>query len=119
MSSSPTARLDCWLMLGLTDMARWLPQVANERARRTGTVHMRRSMQLDALEAMFEAVPSDATTDAYRRAVLDDNVLGQATASGRLSCWKPMRTLYRLDPSYTPFALLRQLWNDDRSARPR
>ena len=74
---------------------------------------MRRSMQLGALEALFEAVPPSGDVEAYRRAVLEENVIGQASASGRLNCWKPLRSLYRLDPGYAPFALLRGLWPVD------
>src|SRR3954453_8616381 len=98
------------------DMERWLPRDADDRARQSGTVHMRRSMQLAALEALFEAVPPSGTVEAYRRAVLEDNVLGQASASGRLNCWKPLRSLYRLDLQYAPFALLRRLWAIDPEA---
>jgi hypothetical protein len=98
------------------DMDRWLPRDADARARESGTAHMRRSMQLAALEALFDAVPPTGDVHAYRRAVLDDNVLGQASASGRLNCWKPLRSLYRLDPRYAPFALLRRLWAIDREA---
>jgi hypothetical protein len=98
-------------------MERWLPREAGDRARESGTAHMRRSMQLAALEALFEAVPPSATVEAYRHAVLEDNVLGQASASGRLNSWKPLRSLYRLDPTYAPFALLRMLWSTDHAAQ--
>jgi hypothetical protein len=80
---------------------------------------MRRSMQLPELESLFAAVPEAAGITAYRRAVLDENVLGQASTSGRLNCWKPLRSLYRLDPKYLPFKALRRLWGTDHATQRR
>jgi hypothetical protein len=101
------------------DLERWLPRDADDRARESGTAHMRRSMQLDGLEALFDAVPADAPVAAYRDAVLSENVLGQPSASARLHSWKPLRSLYRLDPAHPPFAVLRRLWGLDRESHPR
>jgi len=62
----------------------------------------------------------DAGTEAedYRRAVLEDNVLGLRTDNGRLWRFKTLRRLYFLRPDSLLFRALRDLWNSDAEAVP-
>ena len=62
----------------------------------------------------------DAGTEAedYRRAVLEDNVLGLRTDNGRLWRFKTLRRLYFLRPDSLLFRSLRDLWNSDAEAVP-
>lgn len=102
-----------------TQLQQWLPADASVAARTSGTTHMRRSMQSDALTALFEALPVDASVSDYRSAVVEDNILGQASASGRVNTWKPLRSLYQFDFSRPLFRALRRLWDDaPRTSQP-
>lgn len=77
-------------------------------------------MQLEAVAALFDALPSNATLADYRHAVIDDNILGLQSASGRRDAWKPLRSLYRFELKDPLFAALRQLWDEATdAARPR
>ena len=73
---------------------------------------------LEELGLLFDALPADASADRYRRAILDDNVLGKATRSTRLKTAKYLAALYALDPSRAVFRLLRHFWRADPTARP-
>lgn len=70
------------------------------------------------LSTLLDQVPPGGEYDAYRRAVLDDNVLGLATASGRLWRFKTLRRLYLFRRDSLLFRALRDLWPDEAEARP-
>jgi len=65
---------------------------------------------LKEFEALIAAVPPDAGAEAYRQAILDDNVLHKATASNREKTFKFLRRLYALDPVICLFRELRRLY---------
>jgi hypothetical protein len=86
-------------------------------ANRTGG-HLARSMMLTELTLLTRALPVDAALGDYRRAILDDNVLGKPTYSSREKSFRHLKQLYSLDPARTLFRLLRQLAADEAAGLP-
>lgn len=80
--------------------------------------HGSRSMMFPVLQQLLEATPPEATYEDYRRAILEENVLGKETASTRLWTWKKLRELYGLDPKRAVFRCFRSLWEGDSVGRP-
>ena len=70
------------------------------------------------LVELLRAVAADAPAVAYRAAVVDDNVLGRPTLSGRLRSFRHLRELYFLDPQRPEFEALRYFWDIDSASRP-
>lgn len=68
-----------------------------------------RTAMTDELKMLLAALPLDADADAYRRAVLDDNILQKSTASNREKTLKFLRSLYALDPRICLFREMRRL----------
>lgn len=73
---------------------------------------------LEELGALLRAVPADARREAYRAAVLDDNVLGKPTASSRKKALKYLKALYALDSGVCLFREFRRLYGRAGEDRP-
>ncbi|MCU0935549.1 MAG: hypothetical protein MUF66_05640 [Gammaproteobacteria bacterium] len=80
-------------------------------------MHSRTTM-LEELGALLRTVPADAPREAYRAAVLDENVLGKPTASSRKKALKYLRALYALDPGVCLFREFRRLYGRAGEDRP-
>ncbi|MBK7780589.1 MAG: hypothetical protein IPJ58_07325 [Ardenticatenia bacterium] len=80
--------------------------------------HGSRSILLADLRQLLAATAADAAYEDYRRAIMEDNVLGKGTASTRLNSWKKLRELYGLDPRLAVFRCFRELWDVDAVGRP-
>ena len=70
------------------------------------------------LVELLRAIPANADHEAYRRAVVDDNVLGRPTQTGRARSFRHLRELYFLDPTRREFAALLRVWDVDPGAQP-
>lgn len=70
------------------------------------------------LVELLREVPSDASADQYRQAVVEDNILGRPTLAGRQRSFRHLRELYFLDPGRVEFGALRSLWDIDPAAQP-
>ena len=70
------------------------------------------------LAELLRAVPADAPYERYRTAVVEENVLGRPTQTGRQRSFRHLRELYFLDPARREFGALRRLWDVDPYARP-
>jgi hypothetical protein len=70
------------------------------------------------LATLLRVVGPNEPYNAYRQAVLDDNVLGLATANGRLWRFKTLRRLYLFRPDSVLFRALSDLWAVDPQAAP-
>ncbi|MBK6301659.1 MAG: hypothetical protein IPF40_11655 [Actinomycetales bacterium] len=70
------------------------------------------------LVELLRNVPSDARAEQYREAVVDGNVLGRPTQTGRQRSFRHLRELYFLDPACPEFTALRHFWDIDSSSRP-
>lgn len=62
---------------------------------------------------LLRAVPSRSVTDAYREAVIEDNVLARSTLAGRQRSFRHLRELYFLDATRPEFMALRRFWDID------
>jgi hypothetical protein len=80
--------------------------------------HTSRTMMLDELSSVLDAVGDGATRAEFAAAVIEENCLGKQTlATRRLSCQR-LSELYSLDPSVSIFGVLFRLWRFDVSAHP-
>lgn len=80
--------------------------------------HASRSMMLNEITDLLEAVPDEAPKSVYREAIMEDNVLGKRTIATRRESYERLGWLYALDPGVTVFRLLRFFWQRDHSGRP-
>jgi len=80
--------------------------------------HGSRSIMLADLRQLLESIPSDASYEDYRVAIMEQNLLGKGTASNRLWSWKKLRELYGLDSNKVVFRAFRALWSSDSRGRP-
>lgn len=85
---------------------------------RTVTVHARRTLMLKELSTLFDAVPLYSEAAAYRRAVVDENILLKHSYGGREETYTNLRRLYGLDEQDALFAVLRGLWQRDILGKP-
>jgi hypothetical protein len=72
------------------------------------------------LAELRQLLASDAyaSTDGFRRSVVQENVLGKASVSGRERSYRYLRELYGLDLGIPSFRGLARLWNHDEQAQP-
>lgn len=80
--------------------------------------HSSRTMMLAELTEVLGAVPEGSSREAFSRAIIQDNLLGKATASTRKLTDQRLSELYALDPTVPLFRVLDRLWRLDASARP-
>ena len=83
----------------------------------TGT-HLSSTVKLEELRILLASRPAPATEDAYKAAIVDQNLLGKPTASARRITFERLRELYGLDPNMLIFRALKDLWDADGSAQP-
>jgi len=70
---------------------------------------MARSMMLTELQILQGALPLDAGKDAFKEAILGENILGKPTESSRVKSLYHLTELYGLDPAFLIFRTLRSL----------
>jgi hypothetical protein len=80
--------------------------------------HSSRTIMLRELELLFEATEPAAVVADYRRAVVDENVLGKPTNITREHTVRKLKALYGLDPAIPVFRAMRRLWELDSDAQP-
>ena len=83
----------------------------------TGT-HLSSTLKLEELRVLLASRPVPATGDAYRTAIIEQNLLGKPTASARRITFERLRELYGLEPNMLVFRALKDLWDADGSAQP-
>jgi hypothetical protein len=76
------------------------------------------TIMVSSLQQLLLRLPADAPPDAYKAAVMDENVLGKATTSGREWAFRQLRRFYSFDPSVLLFRALRDLWDHDPAGQP-
>ena len=77
-----------------------------------------RNIMLGELTDLFDALPSEAASEDYARAVLEENALGKPTHSARGIARQRLAELYGLDRRLAVFRVLRRLWDEDPLGRP-
>ena len=83
------------------------------------STHTSRTMMLAELSELLAIVPTDGERADYAAAIVDENVLGKATAATRRLTNQRLGELYALDPRVPIFRVLRRLWPVDVPGRPR
>lgn len=83
-----------------------------------GSVHTSRTMMLAELRLVLERVQGSQPLDAYRAAILEENVLGKATRSTRERSAERLVELYGLDPQLDVFRMFKTLWSTDAANQP-
>ena len=83
------------------------------------SAHMARTMMLEDLELLFEAVTDPAATrDEYVKAIVEHNCLKKRSVKTRQLTAGHLKNLYTLDPSVTIFRVLRYFWQRDKDGHP-
>jgi hypothetical protein len=80
--------------------------------------HTSRTIMLAELTDLLAVVSQGVDSDAYAKAIVDENVLGKQTIATRRLTYQRMRELYGLDPRLPLFRVLRSLWAADEAGRP-
>ena len=80
--------------------------------------HTSRTIMLDELSNLLDAVPADAARGDYAHAVTAHNCLGKRTAATRNLSLQRLTELYALDPRVILFRVLRDLWVGNETSRP-
>lgn len=81
-------------------------------------VHTSRTMMLAELESVMRDVDSVVNPAIVRRAILEDNILGKATRSGRKNSATKLIDLYSFDPEQQLYHAFELLWRDASTSRP-
>ena len=76
------------------------------------------TIMVSSLQRLLAIVPSDSPPASYRAAVMDENVLGKQTVSGREWAFRQLRRFYALNPQSLLFRALRDLWDHDKAGQP-
>lgn len=71
------------------------------------------TIMVASLRRLLSLVPVDAPPDAYRFAVMKENVLAKDTTSGREWAFRQLRRFYSLDRNSLLFRALRDVWEHD------
>lgn len=87
-------------------------------ADRSGGTHTSRTMMLAELEGLLASTPAMADAAELKAAIIDHNVTGKNTLSGRQRTYRYLRELYALDPMHLSYRAIRDLWDIDSTARP-
>ncbi len=102
------------------DIARLTPSQSALWGFRSGDrgTHTSRTIMLDELAHLLDAVPGNAVRDNYALAVVAHNCLGKRTAATRKLTLQRLTELYALDPQVILFRVLRDLWVQNETSRP-
>jgi hypothetical protein len=76
------------------------------------------TIMVSSLQRLLAELPPDAAAEAYRLAVMQDNVLAKGTTSAREWAFRQLRRFYALDPDSLLFRALRDLWSHDLPGQP-
>ncbi|MCA9233477.1 MAG: hypothetical protein KDA57_22755 [Planctomycetales bacterium] len=102
---------------GIAGLAANQAMVWGFRAGERGT-HTSRTMMLEELSHLLEAVPGDVAREQYADAVMEQNCLGKRTAATRKLSLQRLTELYALEPQVILFRVLRDLWGRNETSRP-
>ncbi len=81
-------------------------------------IHSSRTFMFAELKLVLAGTSVDAGVADFRRAVVQENLLGKRTATNREhTVWK-LKALYALDPLVPVYRVLRRLWEDDEAGQP-
>jgi len=81
-------------------------------------VHMSRSMMLDELALLMKGTREDASREAIRKAVVEENLLGKPTASSREMTFNHLQRAYILDSTKVLWRVMRRFDEIEGQALP-
>lgn len=76
------------------------------------------TISIPHLVELLRAVPADAAAEEYSEAVVEGNILGRPTQTGRQRSFRHLRELYFLNPARLEFTALRRFWDIDPLSHP-
>lgn len=80
--------------------------------------HIGRTIMFREIAALLAACPGERSTDEYRNAIIEENVLLKPTTSSREESFRRLRQLYSLDAQLAVFRALIMLWEQDTDRQP-
>lgn len=80
--------------------------------------HSSRTMMLSELELLLSAVQDSAAPSEYRKAIVQDNLLGKPSLKARELTYRHLADLYGLNPGLAVFRAFRRLWALDAVSHP-
>ncbi len=80
--------------------------------------HTSRTIMLDELSNLLNAVPGHIVREEYAKAVMEHNCLGKRTVATRKLSLQRLTELYALDPQVILFRVLKDLWSRNETSRP-
>ncbi len=80
--------------------------------------HTSRTIMLDELSLLLDAIPGNVDRKRYSDAVMLDNCLGKRTVATRKLSFQRLTELYGLDARLILFRVLRDLWSRYETSRP-
>lgn len=83
-----------------------------------GGAHISRTMMLKEITKLLKALPASATIEEYRKATIEENLLGKATQSNRKETFRRLRELYSLSDKVPILGIFRQLFSFDPQSIP-
>lgn len=81
-------------------------------------VHTSRTMMFKELELVLATLPNGSSPQDIRLAIIEDNVLGKATRSGRKYSANKLIDLYSFNPELQLFFAFEFLWREASASRP-
>ena len=102
---------------GIAGLSPKLATLWGFRSGERGT-HTSRTIMLDELSQLLDAVPGEASRRDYAQAVTEGNCLGKRTAATRKLSLQRLSELYGLDARLLLFRVLKRLWGRHASSRP-
>ena len=96
------------------------PKLASLWGFRSGErgTHTSRTIMLDELSQLLDAVPGEASRRDYAQAVTEGNCLGKRTAATRKLSLQRLTELYGLDARLLLFRVFKGLWGRHEASRP-
>lgn len=80
--------------------------------------HSARSMMIVELKQLLDCFDVSATSEMYKRAVVELNVLHKPTEKSRTLTFRHLTDLYGLDPALPLFQVFRDWWGRDEKSQP-
>lgn len=81
-------------------------------------VHTSRTMMLAELEQILGYLQTCSSPEAVRTAIVEENVLGKATRSGKKNSATKLIDLYSFEPKWPLYAGFEILWRESSKSRP-
>lgn len=82
------------------------------------SAHASRTLMIDEVSVLFDALPREATKDRYREAIVEENLLAKSTRKNRQLSYKYLTSLYGLELDSPVFFRLRGFWGLQQASRP-